>query len=289
MPTVLESLILLTNAEDYYTKGFAMMHCASYLKETKLEGETLSKALSYLATVTHDTNEASDGYLTQDQKDLCSQAITDLIHFDSFYSSCRGPQERINPSLLIEEIKKHCQDTNFCYLPSGWRSSNTGHGVSTKITKIDENRYDIAFLNRGAGCQYHDQLGLSEEKIKYDYQSRVYRFDINSDSTKLFFHGFLSLVLGVYRDKECDEQDLYGLLALHGKLQKVPPNELRKVTPQRSGTCALTNSHIPTKDTLLVNAKLPIDTVKRYGFFNKLASIVTAYKHLIESEKKQVN
>lgn len=285
MQTVLEQLIQITSAKDHNTKGFAMLHCASYLKDNKLEGEVKLKAFNYLATVTRDTNAVSASYLSQEHKDLCTKAVDDLIYFATCYKTV--DRSTIDPIPFIKLIKDRCQNTNFCYLPSGWQASKGGHAISVKVTKIDENTYDIAYLNRGAGCQYHSQLGISDEKLKYDYQSHVYRFDINSDSAKLFFYGILWL--SGSSENSCDEQDLYGLLALHGSLQESIANPIRMVTPQRSGTCALTNARASIKDTLLFNAKLPIETIKRYEFFNKLASIVIAYKHITDSEKKHIN
>ena len=286
MPSILEKLIQNTKADDYDLKSFAMLHCADSLKDNQLEGAIQSQVLDYFAKVIKSTNDAMDD-LDQNQKNLCLQAMQNLADFNQFYPRCLIDGE-INPQLLIDEIKRQSQQTGYCYLPGGWASTKAGHYVSVKVIKNADNTYDICFLNRGAGVQHHHILGKSDEKTKYDYQSHVYRFNLDSDSAKFFFHGLLSLQSSIYADKDCDEQDLYGLLALHGTLQeKTSIDEKRKVTPQRSGSCALTNTRAAVKDTLLFNGALTSVKTKRYEFYNKLASIVAAYKHLLATKEAQ--
>lgn len=281
MPSVLQNLKEQANPDDYDSRSFAMLHCASAIRKTQLEGMNPSQAFDYVKKIVAATNKAlDDTRINQHQKQLCTQAIQDLIDLDGVYN------QSFNAIALIQAIKKRCEKNGTCYLPTGW-VGKPGHYVSAKIVKNANNTYSISYLNRGGGMRYHDQLGKGTKKTKYDYQSHVYNFDLDSDEAKLFFHGLVELNSGKYIDNSCDENDLYGLLALHGELTPVPAEDKRKVTKQRSGTCTVTDTRLTVKDVLLFKGGLSIEDTKRYEFFNKLTSIVAAYKHLKNNPEHQ--
>lgn len=274
-----------------------MQHCASYLSGNYLEGINRTYALSVFIQIVNATNKAfarDDAWIDETTKQLSLQALDDLAYFTMLFEICETKAQTdkrpIQPEPLIEAIQKKCDERGYCYLPSGWSNPLVpGHYASAKISKNADGSYSFSYLNRGGGLQYHEKLSVYDEKVKYDYQSRVYHFDRASDSFKLFLNAFLSLLSLSHTPENCSEQELYGILALHGRLQQSEPDIKRQTTPQRSGTCAFTNTALVIKDTLLFNAKLSPVATKRYEFFIKLSSIVTAYKYLQESAKVQIN
>jgi len=139
-------------------------------------------------------------------------------------------------------------------------------------------------LNHGGGIGHHRVLSLEGKKEKRCYQSEEYEVDLNSDDGAELIKRFIQLTHEIipHEDpnqiiKAKDASDLYGLLILHGKKREtIDKLDQKSVTPQRTGTCTVTNVHAVGRD-ILVDQGANLAERKRYHFVIKLRSLIAAY------------
>jgi hypothetical protein len=185
-----------------------------------------------------------------------------------------------------------CKKSGVGYIPSGW-IGKPGHFAGMKLRSLGagEGHYALSVINHGAGInKYHHKATNSGTKDKFIYQSDEYEIDLLSDVGHEFLKRYLELQFGLPESKvnktskvrDYADDDLYGLLKLCGSeillTDKPRENKLseKSVTPQRGGTCTVTNLHAMARD-ILIDRYANLKERKRYHFVIKLRSIINAF------------
>ena len=284
----------IDNPEQHDIRYFAMLNNAVAISDTELEGGNNAGAFAYYLYLLNIKlpNCPPELNITRDQFAAFSaleKGMTDLLQLQKFL------QKSFDDSTLytkqgmddvIKAIEKNSHYTGVCYFPSGWMGK-PGHFAGLKLRRIENGRYAFSILNHGAGAEYHRKVSKSGYKEKHSYQSDEYEIDLQSENDRELLQKLLELRFGPQRKTDVTERvnaysadDLYGLLKLYGK--KIPLKELKDnlsekaVTPQRSGTCTVTNTNAIARD-ILIDHGADFKTRKRYHFVLKLRSIVAAF------------
>lgn len=280
----------LVYPEHHDTKYFAMLNNAVAVTDTKLEGGNNSESLAYYHYLLNFEMPADcplELTLTTQQKDALYHGITDLIQIqdlleDSDDSGILNTKDGLNK--IIDAIITNTKQSGVCYLPSGWTGEPSGHFAGLKVRRLENDRFAFSIINHGGGIQYHRKVSNTGGKDKYIYQSDEYAVDLQSDNGRKLLQQLLELQFDSQRKsdvnkvvKQYSADDLYGLLNLYGK--EIPLTDKlseKVVTPQRSGTCTVTNLHAMARDILIDNGA-DIKTRKRYHFILKLRSIIAGF------------
>ena len=129
-------------------------------------------------------------------------------------------------------------------LPVGWSNAEGAHAMLLKVTKRENESYDLTLYNTGAGCQYHknDPYDRKLKMLPYVEFSRV-------EKSKLLQPGFAqSLIEHQYSqclphsEADYSARDLYeGILKQFEGYRVLLPSKEKSdfITGQRSGTCSL--------------------------------------------------
>ncbi len=283
----------INNVQTHDVRYFAMLNNAVAVSgDSKLEGGTVSLALAYY------------NYLLNIELPNCplSLKLTNNEQQERAVKKRMANLERMNTDIektittsspgygisyavydLVKYIPKYCKEEGACYLPSGYMNLKKGHFAGLKVRKLEDGRYAFSCINHGEGIQYHRKSSISGGKTKYSYQSDEYLIDINSTEGNDFLKKIIELRFDSQKKEGTEQQtnpysseDLYGLLKLHG--EELPLEEIKEksVTPQRSGTCPVTNTHAMARDSLIDN-NADFNTRKRYHFVIKLRSLIAAF------------
>lgn len=273
--------------------NFALLNSGSAITGTEWEGGQPSEAFDYWGQLLRLPHMPISHGLSASQLAKAQEANTSLAYFNEKMILSANPAE------ILKEIVQRCDQSGSCYIPSGWTHIDGGHYCTLKVRKLENGKLAFSFLNYGAGIQYHSKLGYGRNKTKIDYQSAEYEIDPNSENSVRLIRQLI-LLRRQDPNKEAaplpgakitppsnletvrpyEAEDLYALLMLYGKqinASKRDP-ETHAVTPQRAGTCPMTNTRATTRDVLLDSGDVTPQTLKRMQFSLKLASIVEAFK-----------
>ena len=184
---------------------------------------------------------------------------------------------------IIEKFSRYFDSSQVCYFPSGYQNSNGGHFAVLKIRKFFDKGYALSYLNLGDGVQFHELLVSSDTKKKYAYQSDEYIID-NLEELEDFLTKIIALRYDCRSHKEknneikpYDAHDMYGLLMLSGRKWDLTKKSEKSATPQRTGTCPLTNTNMMQRDTL-IDHDVEFKKRKHAQFIFKLRSIIAGFE-----------
>lgn len=287
------------NQSGHLIKYFAMLHNAAALQDDEeLEGGLAAEAIGYyLYLLNICQQEIPKSFALPFEKEIQAemQRLYDmcLVFNDLNEKKQLLAQEELKK--VIENIKQQCDNYGHCYLPIGYMGHNGGHFLGIKIRKMANGEYAFSTINHGDGIQFHLQTSISIKgtRKKYSYQSHEYSIDIHSEEG----HKILKYLLQVMFDPNLADMkkshinaygslDIYGLLKLYGKEKILDINDAqanKSVTPQRSGTCPMTNTHAVARD-ILVSHQADLNTKKRYHFVIKLRSLIDGYDRYRKGE-----
>jgi hypothetical protein len=278
---------------------FAMLNNAVAIGDTPLEGGNDGYAFEYyyhLLTRDYPADCPSD-HLTPKEEAAVKKSITDLISFNALMQKNFGQQfptgEDLQKALteFVDLIKVNTEDAEACYLPSGW-TAEPGHYASLKCRKLPNGHFVFSLLNQGGGMEYHQEAPSTGTKDRRIYQSDEYEVDLNDKNGRELIQRLIELKTlttmentydsGVRSDirtwNEYSQGDLYGLLKLYGKeLPLTDKLDQKAVTPQRGGSCTMTNTNLAPRD-VLVNLGADLKKRKRYSFVLKLHSMLDGFE-----------
>lgn len=279
----------IDNAEEHQEKYFAMLNNAVAVSGNhKLEGGAPKEAMAYYRYLLNIKLDCpSSLQLPESQFQTLNHEINKLIDFDFLlktHSTTRLIDRRNGLDQVINQIKISCEESGVCYLPAGYRNKENGHFVGLKIRKLKNNKYAFSSINHGDGIRYHPKISISGSKLKRSYQSPEYEIDLATEDGATFLQKIIELSynpnLKLDKDNFVNPYsafDLYGLMKQYG-IEQLTQDKLEQkgVTPQRSGTCTVTNVHAIARD-ILINQNADFNTRKRYHFILKLRSIIAGF------------
>lgn len=266
-----------------------MLNNAAAVNDTQLEDARNSESIAYydylLSLELHDCPVKFN--ITSEQSAALQKGITDLKNIQELLQA-HYDKDRLytyeGMNAVIKAIHANSQEYGTCYLPSGW-TGEPGHFAGLKLRRLENGHYAFSILNHGDGMVYHRKVSGNEGgKEKYIYQSDEYDIDLKTNNGRELLQKILELQFDKKRENDprkfvnayCAD-DLYGLLKLYGK--EIPLTDKlseKVVTPQRGGTCSVTNLHAIARD-ILVDHGADLKTRKRYHFILKLRSILVAF------------
>ncbi len=279
-------------------KCFAQHHCASLITNSEWEGLFPRLAYEYwgeLIDLPAGALPVAHG-LNVRELERVRASNRDLLIFHGMLKM------GADPVAIADKIRERCAvyGRNFCYLPAGWKDVDGGHHVTLKARLLENGEVALSLLNYGAGMGYHLDTLEAGSKTKLDFQSAEYALSLDSSDWRNFIPCLTQLLDdprihdkdNLKRVHQVNKEDLYGLFKLYGKRIDDPTRaSVRQcVTPQRAGTCSLTNTRAGSRDVLLSDPKLPISKIKRFQFSMKSASLVKmskALRGMEEGENKQ--
>ena len=280
--------------QAHQVRYFAMLNNAVAIEGTEYEGGLNSKAIAYYedllnlelphCPVNLNIGLKKTAILKQKLADL--KEVTLLL--ENHYKQVLGNKISHDSSKLVNEVLRHIEkasiETGVCYFPSGWRNNDGGHYATLKLRRLANGHYALSLLNHGGGMEYHRRLSQSGSKQKRCYQSNEYEVDLTSENGRLLLQYLIGLMHDLDRKKygqdkinPYSEKDLYGLLETYGQaLETLDKLREKSATPQRTGTCTITNIHAAMRDTLIDN-DADLKTRKRYHFVIKLRSLMVGF------------
>lgn len=279
-----DEVFQIDNPVEHDIKYFAMLNNAVAIADTKLEGGSNAKAFDYYnyllnLKLPHFPLEFN---LTREQEQHLKDGIANLIKIqtlinESYKNGNLFTKQGMDQVLTV--IEEHSKQLGSCYLPSGWRG-DPGHFCGLKLRPLEDGHYAFSLLNHGGGISYHLLAPKSGSKDQYIYQSNEYDIDIKSEEGRELLQRLFEIYFGVGLDKNVNNfsaDDLYGLIKLYGKELPLKDKLSEKaVTPQRGGTCTITNTHAIARD-ILIDHQADLKTRKRYHFVLKLRSIIDGF------------
>lgn len=279
----------IDNAEEHDLRYFAMLQDAVAVSgDSRLEGGKHEEALAYYKYLLNIKlpNCPLNFQLTDTQSKAINENIANIIQMTELLQrsyqdeTINSRHELVN---VISAIQKFSSKSGVCYMPSGYNNNSGGHFAALKLRKLENGHFAFSVLNHGEGMQYHQALGVSGTKEKRSYQSNEFEIDLQTDNGRDFLEKILELRFDLQKKLDSKDiinayssDDLYGLLKLYGK--KIPLKNIKEkaVTPQRSGTCPVTNTHAIARDVLIDNAA-EFKSRKRYHFVLKLRSLIDGF------------
>ncbi len=300
----------IDNIEPHDVRYFAMLNNAvAICGDNQLEGGTPRDALAYynyLLNIQIPNCPSSFNlvgqksvHLKQPQLKALTVRMDNLAKMNAlmeglFATNSLYTKEGLDK--VISAIDKNCAENNVSYLPSGYRNKDEGgHFAGLKARKLENGHYAFSCLNHGDGMQYHQKTSISGDKVKSSYQSDEYEIDLQSEEGREFLQRILELCFDAQQKSDSKRitnvysaDDLYGLLKLYGKQLPSPPPEKmheKSVTPQRTGTCPITNTHAMARDSLIDN-DAGFNQRKRYHFVIKLRSLIAAFNEYRNGNSK---
>lgn len=301
----------LLSAEQLYKqdKGCViMLHLASFIRESEWEGGKTLDALNYYRTIL--ASPAWPLPLSENQQALtiAQETIAELLYFYQAFQTIHTQGYQSTAILeLTREIQQRCASKGSCYLPSGYTGRKSGYFAAVKIRLLPNGHYAFSVLDQGDGMRFHRPIAKHGSKPKRDYQSLEYAIDLNTQMGPEVLVGIIKLQFDqrIYDENEkvietpgrrpgkivknyirsnCrilvpySADDLYGLFITSGKLLEPGPTKNKAVTPQRSGSCIMTNTKCAVEDALLTRAELSANACKRFQFVIKLSSLIEDFK-----------
>ena len=294
----------------YDQRYFAMLHCGSAIRNSQFEGGNSLGSIKYFYDLLQLSDDVIRLGLNDEQLAAVKLSIDDLLFFNTLFSSLSLDNIKFEEILNSIEQRLSLSNRGFCYLPSGWLGSETGHFAGIKIRKLPEYRcYAFSIINKGAGTENHRPLSLGEKKLKRDYQSDEYKINLDTELGLFFLEGVIRLnydkrpfdteelevrKIKNYKNEEesvvissnskvinhYGAEDLYGLLVGCGV--RLGPSssqdELKAITLQRTGTCSVASVKAVACDALITNQQVNSQAIKRFSFAIKLMSLIEAYK-----------
>ncbi|MDQ2994232.1 MAG: hypothetical protein M3R00_04705, partial [Pseudomonadota bacterium] len=293
--------------------GFAMLHDASAIRNSPWEGMLAIEACRYMGELLHLESFPLSLGITAAQLKVARDANDDLMAFFALFDSFVGADGlNINIPAIVSLIQERITaKQGVCYLPSGWcNDEKEAHFSVVKARHLKGALFACSILDRGVGIGFHAPLaqGKIGKKVKRDYQFKEYVIDVSSVSGQFFLQAIVSLQLDrrpfsteekivgktqAYNKSLVDaklpnhkktirpynQSDLYGYLIASGEPLGAEEYDPRHaVTPQRTGTCAMSNSKLASSDALITVTNASITDIKRFSFGIKLAALVEAHK-----------
>lgn len=282
---------LKARGDIHEAKYFAMLNNAVSLANTQYEGGDPEKALTYEKYLfsLELPNCPVTLKLSHEQRSASETAIENLISIYRILKKHYQDSTIDTDNCLdavINFIKEKSNNLGVTYLPSGWQNKNGGHFAGLKIRKLENGHYAFSVINHGAGISYHLPLSTSGSKNKLSYQSDEFDVDLTSDNGRELLQKIIALRFDPQKKRFPDlktisdysEHDLYGLLLAHAKKLTSPPEKIERksVTPQRTGTCPMTNTQGVAHDTYIDN-DVDFKDHKRNDFVIKLRSLIDGF------------
>ncbi len=279
-------------------KAFAMLHDSSAIAHTEWQGLYERHAFVYLRDLISLEEHPLPLGLSAEQKQLVLDILDDLIIFlDCF--------EHYNYQTFLALLETRSRmKKGIAYLPAGW-CGKTGHLVVLKAELVKDNSYRCSYINEGAGSNFHRPLSKGKDKTKCSYESHSRLFDFDSEFAQVFVQNIVSLLTdhSIFSEekvklktrktspslsetiKPYDEKDLYGVLAIFGEETPIGQISLLKAaTPQRVGSCTVTNSKMAYIDGLLFLATMLPNQIKRFIYALKLSSLDVAHAEFMQDQ-----
>ena len=290
MPQTTTGLFQIDNAKYFDPRYFAMLNNAVAVSGNKqLEGGNPGDALAYYHYLLNIKlpNCPLSFNLTDKQATALESGFANIIKLNELLEKSHADgtlhtKEGLN--IVIIAIRNNSQATGVSYFPSGYTGDPTGHFAALKIKKLENGHDALPVLNHGEGMQYHRKIVQSGSKDKRSYLSNDYGADLKTDNGRELLQRIIQLRFDPQRKHDTQQainpysaDDLYGLLKLYGK--EIPLTEKlseKSVTPQRTGTCSVTNVHAIARDILIDNGA-DFKTRKRYHFVLKLLSLIAGF------------
>lgn len=282
-----DDMFVINNPEHHDIKYFAMLNNSVAVTGTPFEGGNDVAAATYYNYLLNlnSPNSPVNFNLDVNQMEAIQNAITGLQQIQTFLfmQSVREKNLRNDENELDSLIKLISDNSNNkfgSYFPSGW-TGDPGHFAVLKFRRLENNRYAVSVINKGAGMRFHQKISKRGYKERNSYQSEEYEIDLGSSGGRQCLRQLAEIKLNPSEDQKLNkysEFDLYGILKLHGKEIPLPKETLAKkaVSSQRSGTCTVTNTDAIASD-IMVEMNVDVKSRKQYHFVMKLRSIIAAY------------
>lgn len=292
MPIEVDNLLNGQTRLTHDDKCFAMLHCAVIIAESHFEGAPIYKPLEYFQNVL-----ALDfAYyqlplvISNSEQEAARSALKDLDDFRKLFKEFNfSSKDEIDNSnqlkQVISEIMSRLEKQKTCYLPSGWLKKDGGHFVTLKVERHgDEGKLILCqLLNRGAGCELHRPHKQGKHKLKREVASDTYLIDLDSKLGAFFLLSILRMQVNL-PDQELrpfSETELYGLLIQCGKpYERKNKAFVHSATPQRTGTCSVTNTLEAAKDALVNLHDTEAEkrsALRRFQIVIKTITLIEAY------------
>lgn len=312
--TKIEDLLNAKPRMAHNNSAFAMVHDASAIRDSSWEGMLAEQALQYINELIHLDQEAYPipFNIAHEQLQVAQHAIKSTLQIYALFSSFLS-NNGINIDLekVLVVIKEHSDLLGgVCYLPAGWcNDEGEAHFDVIRACRLEGSTYVCSVLDRGDGIGFHQPMhqGKNGGKVKRNYSSDEFRIDFQSDFGLFFLESIIRLkidrrpfdktekIVGMRDEygtskeikfssnkkniRPYDKLDLYALLMTCGEPQSATDNKsAHSVTPQRTGTCPVTNSLLIISDSLKTVAQCSEVQSKRVTFVLKLASLIEGNK-----------